>query len=695
MKTILKNLKRLSPGLETETLKHGENAGSNKYIFMLCVFLAVVTLAVYWNVLFNDFVNYDDPTYVTKNTHVLTGVTWANIKWAFTSGYASNWHPLTWLSLMLDAELFGTNAPPFHITNLLIHIVNTLLLFVILYKTTSAIWRSCFVAGVFALHPVHVESVAWIAERKDVLSTMFWLLTMAGYVCYCRRGRLWRYLVTLSCFALGLMAKPMLVTLPFVLLLLDYWPLARFQLKKSVKEKRPPKRRTQTTHPQGLTVFQLLLEKVPFFVLAAGSSLITFIVQKQGGAMAALDLLPAGIRLCNAVVSYVAYIVKTLLPTNLAVYYPHPHARPAFQVIGAVSILLAISLTAVLSRRKFFVFGWLWYIGTLVPVIGIVQVGTQAMADRYMYVPMIGLLIIIAWWLAEITAMWNLRKIWLILPAGVWLSFLLVAAWLQVGYWQNGFTLFSHALDVTSNNHVAHLNVGNVLIKQGKRDEAIAHYLEALRIRPNYGDAYFNLGLAHFLQGMPEEAIGYYYSSLKIKPDCPKTHYNLANALSQKERFPQALKHYYESLRLEPDNSQVHNNLALTLARLGRLDEAIAHYYEALKYDSESCAVHNNLANAFLKLKKYPQAIEHYQKAVELNPDFAMAHCNMGDAFKEMGKIDEAMAEYNLAMQLDPNDPTIHNGLGVVPGKFEKVRRSSRSLPQGNGTETGLCQSVL
>jgi hypothetical protein len=418
------------------------------------------------------FISFDNSNVFIIN-NVQAGVTPESITWAFTATRASNWHPLTWLSHILDFQLFGLNAGWHHLINVLFHIANTLLLFFVLRGMTGALWRSGFVAALFALHPLHVESVAWVSERKDVLSTFFWILTMWGYAGYVRRPGIKRYLLVLLLFALGLMAKPMLVTLPFVLLLLDYWPLGRLQPGSSLNGSRSEQRSL------GL---KLILEKIPLFFLSAGSSVATFMVQKSGGAVASLDSMPLSARVANALVSYVSYLGKMFWPYHLAVPYPLRAELPGWHVAGSSALLLAITLLALraVRRRPYLAVGWLWYLGTLVPVIGLVHIGSQAMADRYTYVPLVGIFVVIAWGISELAAGWRYRKIGLTALGSVVLAILMVTSWHQVGYWKSSVTLLERSISVNPNNPVASMNLGHALIAGGKLEQGIDQFSEAL-----------------------------------------------------------------------------------------------------------------------------------------------------------------------------------------------------------------------
>lgn len=635
---------------------------------LICVFLAGATLAVYRRVLYNDFVNYDDPVYVTENKQVEAGLTREGVVWAFTSRRANNWHPLTWLSLMLDSELFGLKAGVFHATNLLIHIANTLLLFLVLRKMTGSLWCSGFVAAVFALHPLHVESVAWVSERKDVLSALFWLLTMWGYADYVQCGGRLRYLLTLLFFGLGLMAKPMLVSLPIVMLLLDYWPLSRLQTAKLSKAGLLQ----QNNISRRSALIYLLLEKVPFFVLAGASSLITVMVQKRGGAVIALERLSLSTRIFNALVTYIIYIVKTFFPRGLAVYYPHPHTLPIWQVAAAILLLGLITAAVLSAHRGYLTSGWLWYIVTLIPVIGLVQVGSQARADRYMYVPMVGVLIMLAWGVGEVTARWRLRRFVLSFVAGICLSASMVCTLQQVGYWRNSFTLFSRAIAVTSGNYIAHLNLGNFLTRQKRSKEAIPHYKKAIEIYRDYVEAHYNLGIALSLERRYDEAIEEYYTVLRLKGRHGEVEFRLADALSQKGRLDEAIIYYTKALERQPNDVEVLNNFALALFKKGEIKEAIKYYKKSLEIKPDSVEVLNNLGNALVKQKEFDEAVLLFKKALSLEPSFGATHYNLANALRQTGRIDEAILHYREAVRLRPNDIDAHYGLGLSLAELKR-----------------------
>jgi tetratricopeptide (TPR) repeat protein len=572
--------------------------------FLICVSLTIAILAVFWQVQNNGFVNFDDGKYVTENRHVQEGLSWDGFVWALTTTHANFWHPLTWLSHMLDCQLYGLNPGGHHFTNLLLHIANTLLLFLILQRMTGAMWQSAFVAALFALHPLHVESVAWASERKDVLSTLFWILTIGAYVRYVEHPGLNRYLLVFLSFVLGLMAKPMLVTLPFVLLLLDYWPFGRLQLKASANATHVQIQKPSNTNYHSERVIRLLVEKVPLLVFAAASSIPAFLAQQHGGATKSLALFPLEGRVANALLSYLIYIGKMIWPQNLTVFYPHPGSTvPTWKVALAGLLLLSVTVWVIRTAKAhpYLLVGWLWYLGTLVPVIGLVQVGDHAMADRYTYVPLIGLFIMLAWGLPHVAARWPRRKIVFVTSTAGFLSILMVYSWFQVRHWKNSVTLFEHALRVTNNNPLAHTDLGVALAGQGKLVQAIWHYSEALRIKPDYLEARINLGGALARQGRLDEAIDHYLEALRIKPDFADAHYNLGNALTRHGKPDDAIAHYLEALRIQPDDAEAYNNLGIALAKQQRMAEAIACFQQALRVKPDFANARHNMEVALKK----------------------------------------------------------------------------------------------
>jgi tetratricopeptide (TPR) repeat protein len=617
----------------------------------VCVALALAVFFVYWPVRNHDFIKYDDDKYVTDNRNVQSGLTWRSVRWAFTSGYASNWHPVTWLSHMLDCEIFGLDPRGPHLVNLLLHIANTLLLFTVFKRMTGSIWPSAFVAAVFGLHPLHVESVAWVAERKDVLSTFFWMLTMGAYARYAERPGMARYLPVLLSFVLGLMAKPMLVTLPFVLLLLDYWPLERMR---------------------HVSIRSLLLEKVPLLALAGASSIVTFLVQRGSGAMQTIEAIDLKSRLANAVVAYVGYVEKMFWPSDLAVLYPHPGAglsRDRVLLCGLLLVACSIVFLTSARRRKYLAVGWLWYAGTLVPVIGLVQVGVQAMADRYTYMPLTGMLIIIAWSLAGVLPQWRCRKPVLAALALAAVSSLAVVTSRQLRYWQNSVTLFEHTLAVTSDNYVMHNNYANFLMDSGNIADAIEHFHRSLEIKPGSAEVHNNLGNAYEKIDKVDDAIGQYRAALSLKPDFPEAHYNLALALSEQNKAEEAIREYSESVRLEPDNVDAWSNLGRELARQGDFARAIESYERALAIKPDHIMTHGWLGLALATTGKVDEAIMEFRTVLKARPTDVEMWRNLGILLERRGTVSEAIECYRRVLQIDPADAKTQSLLNVALSK--------------------------
>lgn len=540
----------------------------------ICALLSLLVLAVFLQAGSFSFTVYDDDQYLTGNPRVQSGLSAEGVAWAFTTTHAANWHPLTWLSHMLDVELFGMDPGAHHRVNVAFHAANTLLLFLVLLRMTAAPGRSAFVAALFAVHPLHVESVAWVAERKDLLCAFFWFLALGAYARYAARPVLKRYLPVLLLFALALLSKPMAVTLPFVFLLLDFWPLRRASSSAGI--------------------LRLLPEKIPLFALTAASCAVTLVAQQQGGALAPLRALAPGVRLAHALVAYAAYLGKTLWPASLAVFYPHPGiAPPAWKVAGAILLLAALSALAVWRRDRspWILTGWLWFLGTLVPVIGLVQVGEQAIADRYTYLPLVGIFLALAWELPEIARRCNLPGRALQAGAVLVLLPLAVASWVQTGYWKNGETLFQHALEVTENNWMAQGNLGWTLTEQGRLAEAIPHYVEALQTHPAFAPAHNNLGVTLGRLGRFGEAEAQFRQALLLAPRFADAHTNLGVVLRQRGAVDEAISQYREALRIRPDAAIAHFNLGNALAQQGKVEEAVRHYLEALKHRPDDPAI--------------------------------------------------------------------------------------------------------
>jgi Tfp pilus assembly protein PilF len=553
----------------------------------ICIFLVVSVLAAYSQVRRFDFVNFDDDEYVSENVYIQNGITPKTIRWAFTTTYAKNWHPVTWLSHMLDIQIFGLNPGGHHVTSVLLHAANSLLLFLCLSMMSASRWRSGLVAALFALHPCHVESVAWISERKDVLCTFFWMLTLLSYLRYVRKTQTGSYLFIVLFFLLALLAKPMAVTLPFVLLLIDLWPLNRVSNPFS----------HGSTPARYRIFFHLIREKFPLFILSAGSAVVTYIIQQRGGAVVSSDFYPMGVRWGNALLSYVKYMGKLIWPAQLAVYYPYPREWGGWSIILSGLLLLMITVLAIrfVRRLPWLAVGWLWYLGTLVPVIGLIQVGSQAMADRYTYIPSIGFFIIIAWGIEEISKKWRHRKIGFIVAAVCLCSLLLKTTWTQVGYWRDSTTLFSHALKVTRNNFLAHHNLGVALSQTGKPFEAKQHYQRSIQISPKFVQAHYNLGLLLLEQGEPKKAMRLFSKVLLLDPDHVDASISMGNIFAVQSNYKQALWYYAKALRLHPDNPKVHNNLGIVLAHMGKLETAMHQFQIALRLRPENDHARKNL----------------------------------------------------------------------------------------------------
>jgi len=637
-------------------------------------FLVVATLAVYWPVLNHEFVNYDDDKYVTDNPNVRCGLTRESVVWAFTKPHFHMWHPLTSLSHLLDYQLFGLNSTGHHLTNLLLHIASTLLLFGILKRMTAAFWPCIFVALAFAVHPLNVESVAWVAERKNVLSGLFWMLTIAVYIRYAERPGLVRFLLLVLVFALATLTKPMVVTLPFALLLLDYWPLGRLQWPRRVEQEDSSEPHGEQAGSLGISIWRLLLEKTPLFLLTVGLSAVTYIVQQKGGVMSDLGNVPLKYRAANALVSYITYIRKMVWPARLAVFYPHPFDKLAmWQVVGSALLLLGISVCVIwIARsRKYLTVGWLWYFGTLVPVIGLVQVGAQAMADRYSYIPFIGLFVMIAWGLPDLLAKWQYRKIILTLLSLVVVLSLSICTRLQLRHWRNNYTLFEHAINVTSDNFVMHNNYANILRDMGQAEKAIEHFYESLRIRPNSPDVHNNVGNAFRKLGKFDEAIKHYKKALELRPNFSQPHYNMAVVLSRLGKSDEAIAEYHEALRIRPGDVDALSNLGFELAQKGEFDEAIDYYKKALEREPGNIIAHGRLGLALASVGKRDEAIEHFRIVLKARPDDVEMHCNVGILLEKQGKIEQAIRQYRQAIDIDPNYTKARNLLEAALAKRE------------------------
>ena len=707
-------------------------------IFAICSLLTLVTLACYWPVTTHKFIDLDDPRYICDNSHIKAGLTWSGVLWAFGSGYASNWHPLTWISHMGDCQLYGLRPAGHHLTNLLFHIANTLLLFLLLQRMTGPVWRSACVAALFAWHPLHVESVAWASERKDVLSTCLFLLTLWAYVRWVEvqsprskvqsqgaedrshdsESRIQNeatphssritfhvsryYLLSLFFFALGLMSKPMLVTLPFVLLLLDYWPLRRLQLS-CLQGSRFEVQGSGLDVPapaldlHSSTLWPLVREKLPFFALALAASVVTYLVQRTGGAVSSLELLPWQSRIANALVVYVRYLSQTLWPAQLAVLYPYSRHLPVGAVVAAGLLLVGLSCWFVLRARRqpFLIVGWLWYLGTLVPTIGVIQVGSQSMADRYTYIPSIGLFLLTVWGLDALLDRWPHKHYWLAAAGTLALAGCLVCTWGQLKCWQDSERLYRHAIAATADNCIAYDGLGNALGAAGQPDQALACYAEAVRLKPNYAEGQYDLGTALMNRGSLEEAVQHLAAAVKYNPAFAHAHINLGKALLEQGKRDEAADHLSKAVRLTPDDAEAQYNLGTVLQMQGKADEAIVCFSEALRLNPEYGEAHGNLGVALITQGKLGEGAIHLASASRLNPNNPQAHDNLGLAILELKHPSEAADQFTEALRLNPDAPGAHYHLALALVRQDKPKEALPHAQKARDLALAAGQSAL
>jgi tetratricopeptide (TPR) repeat protein len=683
-------------------------SGNYRAVFAVCVFLVGAIWVVFGQTLHHEFVNYDDNKYVYENPQVIHGLNLKGIEWAFTHSMMGNWHPLTVMSHMLDCQFYGLNAGGHHLTSLLLHAATAILLFLVLRGMTGALWRSAFVAAVFAIHPLRVESVAWVAERKDVLSGLFFMLTLGAYVWYVEKSKVQSpkskvyYGLTLLFFVLGLMCKPMLVTVPFVLLLLDYWPLGRVtrlhcaSARQASDQWRVTRFRIPAPQLPGATkrseggstpwrdeakrrrLNHLLLEKLPLLGLATASCVVTIFAQTK--AIQSFELISLPLRAGNASISYVLYLGQMFWPSGLAVLYPFAAGNVRVSgVVLSLVLLAGISTGVFILRRQrpYFLTGWLWYLIMLVPVIGIVQVGSQARADRYTYLPQIGLYLLLTWTAADLCAGWRYRRVVLGGGATIILIALIFCARAQTAYWRNSESLWTHALVCMSDNFIGQNGLGNALLKKGSVDEAIAHYQKALQIKPDNAEVCYNLGNALLKKGNVDEAIAHYQTALQIKPDYVEAHNNLGKALFKKGNVDEAIAHYQTALQIKPDNAEIRNNLAVALAKahgdyantlvqMGRDDEAMVEFRKALELFPDFADARHGLAVILLHKGQVDEAIAQFREIWKQYPDEAMASFDLGNAYFQKGQLDETVAFYQRALQIKPDDVSTLNNLGMA-----------------------------
>lgn len=661
---------------------------------ILSLALAAVTFVVFYPVLRHQFLLYDDPEYVTANPHVSHGLTPQAFCWAFVTGHMGNWHPVTWLSHMMDVQMFGLHPAGHHLLNLLLHVANTVLLFLLLRRITGAVWQSAMVAAMFAWHPLHVESVAWIAERKDVLSTFFELLSIHAYVRYAERSRprtakglLWLSLA-LFLFALGLMSKAMVATLPFLLLLLDYWPLRRGRLATLILD-RPmpadgltshtasgPSRCTLDAPSSPLSLKRLLLEKIPFFALSAVATIVAGIALKDARALG--PAAPLGERLAGVCVAYLRYLAKSFWPVDLVTPYPPAPAPPTGLVAGAAAIILGLSLSALfLARRRPYVFtGLFWFLGVLVPVVGLVQLGAHSIADRYTYFPLIGLAITLVWGVSDLGQRWPTMRVARTVTASLVLAVFAVATRTQVDYWQDSQSLFEHAVAASQNNVVAYSNLGTLFLRQGDWAKAEQNYAAALRSGKDLFEARLNWALVLAHQGQTERAVRELRGDPRSETS-PQLHLTLANILAECQSNSAAAQEYAQALRLRPDYFEAHNSFGALLAKQGNLEGAIIEFQAALAVNPDDPDAHFNLANVLSQAGRFAEAASHFTETVNSNPRDAIARLNLGKMLVLDGKPVEGAAQLEEALRLEPQ-PEAHYFVALA---FHSQSRFEEALP--------------
>lgn len=629
-------------------------------LFTLCICFALLlsTLLVFGQVRNFDFVNYDDNEYVYQNHHVRNGLTHDGVIRAFTSRDIGYWQPLTWLSLMFDCHLFGPDPGRIHLVNVLLHLANALLLFAVLTRMTGSLWPSAFVAAAFALHPMHVESVAWIAQRKDLLSTFFLLLALLAYTAYVKRSSIYGYLAALAMFAMGLMAKPMLVTLPFLLLLLDYWPLNRFEAPQRPNKSGRASRKSAPAGHRRATVRRIIIEKIPFLFLSAVSCIITFVTQRTGGIIVDIKSSPLKERVANALFSYAAYIGKLFWPQDLAVFYPFSAVPsiPLWQFVLYALLLAAVSCLAIRfgRRRKYLPVGWFWFVGTLIPVIGLVRFTGSSHADRFTYVPYIGLFIIIAWGATGLLSKRPNRKPILATSMVIVLAALAIRAHRQVGFWKNSITLFSHSLDVTGDNPLACYNLGTACDNLGRHAEAIDIYKRAIKTKPDYLDAWYNLGNACAALGRYTEAIDAFKQATTINPDFAYAHMNLGVAYGSIGRYHQAITALEHAITIDPNNVDAWFNLGNAYGSVGRGPQAIEAFEKATQIRPDDVYAWCNLGNACAALGRYNRAIDAFRQALKIKPDYPDPLFNLGLTYLNIGDKPSALQQYETLKTLNP-----------------------------------------
>lgn len=660
-----RSIQKMPPAVSPTASDPAPNIPSNpndrKATGWMVLGLIILNLLVYTPVRYYSFISFDTELYVTGNANIWDGLTWRAVEWAFTTHRGGYWIPITWLSHILDVELFGLTAGPQHVINIVFHIANTLLLFGVLRRLTGAVWQSLFVAALFAVHPLHVEPVVWIAERKGLVSTFLEFLTLWAYTAYVHRKTVWRYGTVLLLFALALLAKPMVVTVPAILLLLDFWPLRRAGFERGAW------RQWQ----------RLVLEKVPFVVFALASTIVTILFHQQQGGLGSLGQFPFGLRLANALTSYREYLLDLVWPMNLALFYPYP-SDIAWKAAGSAALLLIVSGFVLWRRRDhpYLLTGWLWYLVTLAPVTGVLQAGLQSRADRFAYTAVIGVFVMGTWGFSCLIKTWRHRHILSAVSAAILIGAFGVAARVQLGYWENQLKLWEHAEQVTENNYVAYNMHGAALADRGKFDEAIAYYRKSLSLSPDYAYAHNNLGIAFSHQRKFDDAIVQFREALRAGETQPDFLRNLGLALVEQGNIEEAMARFAEVLRIKPNDAASYTNIGDILYRSGKTNEAISEYREALRVQPAFALAHVNLGVALASRGDDDQAIVHYAQAIRLQPTLAEAHNGLGVVLAKGGKYGEALIHFREAVRLQPDLRSAHDNLDTAMGLLKQTTPS-------------------
>jgi len=683
----------------------------NKLVFLIYLFLIVTTLLPYWQIGNHSFIIIDDPDYITENHQIQDGVTIQALRWAFTTGYVAFWCPVTWISHMVDVQLFGLNPGPHHLMSLLFHIANVLLLFFALHRMTKRLWPSAFVAALFALHSLHVESVVWACERRDVLSAFFWMLTLIAYSYYAQSRRFRSYLAVAAFFILGLMSKPMMVTLPFVLLLLDYWPLGRFAgtgpaqavpteasspvfaHKQSVKTgkqvlKTPVEAGEPAEHEfQRASIRSLVLEKIPLLALTVLSCVVTYIAEDRGQAIPSADVVPLSLRIANAFVSYCIYITKMIWPAKLAVFYPLPGSLPFWQVLAAVVFLAAVTYAVVRAAKRFpyLPVGWLWFTGTFVPVIGIIQVGSHGMADRYTYIPSIGFFIMAAWGIPELFKKRRHGIRALATASALCLLFLFALTWTQVGYWRDSITLFDHALSVTDNNHAIYCCRGLAQDQLGNHAQAIEDFSKSIGMSANSAQAYSGRGVAYGAMGNYSQALEDFDRAIRLDPKMAKAYSYRGNVRNSLGDHTGAIEDFDRAIEINPTYSGAYNNRGITYQSMGNYSRAIEDFGRAIEINAADSGAYNNRGTTYQDMGNYSHAIEDFDRAIRIAPANAGTYFNRGLTYQKMGNYSRAIEDYDTAIKIAPayvgayyNRGRAHSSLGNQRQATEDLKTAAR-----------------